>query len=96
MTLCTLGIDLGKTTFHLVGLDEHGTIAAKKRVSRTQLLGFTASLPVCLIGREACCGAHHLGEALAAQGHQIKPIPPQFVRPFVRGNKGVARGGRPH
>lgn len=87
MAICTIGIDLGKTSFHLVGLDEHGAIVLKKRLSRPQVLVLTANLPTCLIGMEACCGAHHLGRALGAQGHQVRLIPPQFVRPFVKGNK---------
>lgn len=87
MAVHTLGIDLGKTVFHLIGLDEQGKIVLKKRLSRTQLLGLTANTPACLIGMEACCGAHHLGTALAAQGHQVRLIPAQFVRPFVKSNK---------
>jgi transposase len=87
MTIRTIGIDLGKTTFHVVGIDEHGKIALKKRFSRAQLLAHTANLPCCLIGMEACCGAHHLGRLLTQQGHQVRLIPPQFVKPFVKSNK---------
>jgi transposase len=87
MTIRTIGIDLGKTVFHLVGLDEHGAVACKKRFSRPQLLAFAANVPACLIGMEACCGAHCLGRALAAQGHQVRLIPAQVVRPFVKSNK---------
>jgi transposase len=87
METCTIGIDLGKTVFHLIGLDVRGNVVAKKRFSRTQLLRFTAKTPPCLIGMEACCGSHHLGTALATQGHRARLIPPQFVRPFVKSNK---------
>jgi transposase len=69
MEVRTVGIDIGKTVFHLVAMDRHGKIVAKQRFSRTQLLAFTANLPTCLIGMEACCGAHYLGRALAGQGH---------------------------
>ena len=85
--LRTVGIDLGKTVFHLVGLDNAGNVVVKKRFSRTQLLSHFANTPVCLIGMEACCGSHHLGAALADQGHQVRLIPAQFVRPFVKSNK---------
>lgn len=87
MKVRTIGIDLGKTVFHLVGLDERGSVVLKKRLSRRQLIVYTANLPSCLIGMEACCGAHHLGASLQAQGHRVRLIPAQFVRPFVKSNK---------
>jgi transposase len=87
MKICTIGIDLGKTVFHLIGLDEQGKVIAKKRCSRSQLLAYTANIPAALIGMEACGGSHHLGAALVAQGHQVRLIPPQFVKPFVKSNK---------
>lgn len=87
MALSTLGIDLGKTTFHVVGLDEGGRPALRRRLSRTQLLQFVANLPPCLIGMEACCGAHHIGRALASHGHDVRLMPPQYVKPFVKTNK---------
>jgi transposase len=87
VTLCTLGIDLGKTTFHVVGLDEGGRPRLRRRLSRTQLLQFTTNLPKCLTGMEACCGAHHIGRALIAQGHDVRLMPPQYVKPFVKTNK---------
>jgi len=87
MKVSTVGIDLGKTSFHVVGLDQPGKVVLKRRPSWSQLLRQFANAPTCLIGMEACCGAHHLGAALAAQGHQVRLIPPQFVRPFVKSNK---------
>jgi len=87
MQIKVMGIDIGKSTFHVVGLDEKGNIVLRKRFSRTQLLLHTANLPACLIGMEACCGAHHLGRALAAQGHQVRLMAGQYVRPFVQNNK---------
>jgi transposase len=87
MEIHTIGIDLGKTTFHVVGLDKRGEVVAKKRFSRNQLLNYTANLSLCLIAMEACCGAHFLGTALVAQGHQVRLIPAQFVKPFVKSNK---------
>jgi transposase len=87
MKIQALGIDLGKTVFHLVGLDEKGQVVIRKRCSRTQLLAFTANLQVQLIGMEACGGAHFLGRALRAQGHEVRLMPAQYVKPYVQTNK---------
>ncbi len=87
MELTTIGIDLGKSVFHLVGLDRHGRVVLRRRLSRSRLVILTANLPRCVVGMEACSGAHHLGRALAGQGHDVRLMPPQYVRPFVKGNK---------
>jgi transposase len=87
MELFTVGIDLGKTTFHLVGMNQHGEVVVRKRFSRTQLLHFTANLKVKLIGMEACGGSHFLGRALREQGHDVRLIPAQYVKPYVQTNK---------
>lgn len=82
-----IGIDLGKTVFHLIAMDQHGTITGKKRLSRPQLLTFLANTPPSLVAMEASCGAHHLGRRLVSQGHEVRLIPAQFVRPFVKSQK---------
>jgi transposase len=87
MELHTIGIDLGKTVFHLVGLNRHGEVVVRKKFSRTQLLRFTANVSVVLIGMEACGGAHFLGRALREQGHEVRLIPAQYVKPYVKTNK---------
>jgi transposase len=87
MELHTIGIDLGKTVFHLVGLNVHGEIVVRKQCSRKQLLNFTANLQVELIGMEACGGAHFLGRALQEQGHEVRLMPAQYVKPYVKTNK---------
>ena len=61
MTVATIGIDIGKSVFHLVGLDRRGKLVLRRRLSRPQLLRLTAQLRPCLVGMEPCCGAHHLG-----------------------------------
>jgi transposase len=76
-----IGIDLGKTTFHLVALDNHSQAVIQKKFSRQQLLSYTANLSSCLIGMEAGVGSHFLGRALRDQGHEVSLIPAQFVRP---------------
>jgi transposase len=87
MHICSVGIDLGKTTFHLVALGEHSKVVIGKKFSRKQLLAYTANLEKSLIGMEACSGAHFLGAALRKQGHAVRLIPAQFVKPFVKTNK---------
>ncbi len=87
MHIASIGIDLGKTTFHLVALDDHGNTILKRKLSRRQLLVFTANLEPVLIGIEACSGAHFLGARLRDQGHDVRLIPAQFVKPFLKSNK---------
>jgi transposase len=80
MQIRSVGIDLGKTTFHLVALGDKGKVLLKKKFTQKQLTHFTAKLQTSLIGMEACSGAHFLGRALRAQGHDVKLIPAQFVK----------------
>jgi transposase len=87
MQIRSVGIDLGKTTFHLVALGDNGKVLLKKKFTQKQLIAFTANLQTCLIGMEACSGSHFLGRALREQGHDVKLIPAQFVKPFVKSNK---------
>jgi transposase len=87
MELHTMGIDLGKTVFHLVGLNRAGEVVVRKKFSRMQLMRFTANVQVALIGMEACGGAHFLGRALREQGHEVRLIPAQYVKPYVKTNK---------
>jgi transposase len=87
MDLFTIGIDLGKTTFQLVGITHRGDVVVRKEFSRIQLLRFTANLKVELIGMEACGGSHFLGRALREQGHEVRLIPAQYVKPYVKTNK---------
>ena len=78
---------MGKTTFHLVALGNRSQLVIRKKFSRTQLLEYTANLTSSLIGMEAGVGPHFLGRALREQGHGVRLIPAQFVRPFVKSNK---------
>lgn len=87
MTIVTLGLDLGKNWVHMVGLDAGGRIVLRRRLRRDRLLVETVNMPPCLIGLEACCGAHHLGRALQEQGHRARLMPPHYVKPFVKSNK---------
>jgi transposase len=78
MTFGTIGIDVGKNWFHLIGLDSRGVIVTRQRFNRAQLLRFMSKLPPCVVGMEASCGSHHLARELSGMG---------FVRPFLKGNK---------
>ena len=86
-TIATIGIDLGKNTFHLVGLDTRGAIVLQLKLSRGQIERRLANVPCCLIGMEACSGAHHVGRRLTELGHDVRLIPAQYVKPFLKGHK---------
>jgi transposase len=97
MEIHTIGIDLGKTVFHLVGLNPHGEVVVRKKCSRNQILRFTSNLRVSLIGMEACGGAHFLGRALREQGHVVRLMPAQYVKPYEQERlhrRGSDRRGR--
>jgi len=87
MAIHTVGIDIAKTVFHLVALDEKGAVLTKKKFSRSQLLVYTANLKADVIGMEACSGAHFLARALVEQGHDVRMMPAEYVRPYVKSNK---------
>jgi|SRR5262245_38795980 len=86
-TVAILGIDIGKNTFHLVGFNKRGAIVLHQKLSRRQLEARLANLPPCLIGMEACVGAHHLSRWLKAFGHDARLMPAKYVRAFLKGNK---------
>ncbi len=87
MQIVSVGIDLGKTTFHLVALGVAGKVLVRKKFTQRQLLTYTANMQTSLIGMEACSGAHFLGRALRKQGHNVRLMAAQFVKPFVKSNK---------
>jgi transposase len=82
-----IGIDLGKHNFHLHGQDKSGHEVFRKKLSRTQMMQLFGNVPSCIVVMEACAGAHFVARQLAAMGHTAKLISPQFVKPFVKGNK---------
>jgi transposase len=85
-----LGIDLAKKSFQLHGVDESGKVVLRKKMTRTQLQAFIVQLPPCLIGIEACGGAHYWKRFFERHGHQAKMMAPQFVKPYVKSNKNDA------
>jgi transposase len=82
-----IGIDLGKNSCSLVGLDATGRVVLRRRVRRDGLVALLARLPGCTVAMEACCGAHHLGRLLAAQGREVRLMSPEYVRPYVKAQK---------
>lgn len=87
MHIMILGIDLGKNSCSLVGLDESGMVVVRKRLRRDGVIGFAAKLPPCIVAMEACCGAHHMGRSLAALVHEVRLMSPEYVRPYVKAQK---------
>ncbi|MQT46184.1 IS110 family transposase [Pseudomonas helleri] len=85
--LAMVGVDLGKHSFHLHGQDKAGREVFRKKLSRQQIIRFFSNLPACTVAMEACAGAHFVARELMVMGHEAKLISPQFVRPYVKGNK---------
>lgn len=90
MTIMTIGLDLAKSVFQAHGVDEDGATVLVKRLHRKQMLPFFTKLPPCLIGVEACGTAHHWARTLAAMGHEVRLIPPSYVKAFVKRGKSDA------
>jgi transposase len=86
-SVATIGVDIGKNTFHLVGLDKRGAIVLRIKVSRSQLERRLANVPRCLVGLEAGCGSHHIARQIRALGHDVRLIPAQYVKAFLKGHK---------
>jgi len=87
IAVATIGIDIGKNTFHVIGLDKKGAIVLRQKLSRSQVDARLANMAPCLIGMEACVGAHHLGRRLKALGHDARLMPARYVRPYSKGQK---------
>jgi transposase len=87
MSVATIGIDLGKTSCSLAGLDGTGAVVLRRRLTREKLVAFLAGQPACVVAMEACCGAHHLGRLFVAQGHEVRLMSPEYVQPYVKAQK---------
>src|SRR5947209_6964570 len=85
--IAVIGIDIGKNSFHVVGHDARGAIVLRQKWSRGQVETRLANIPPCLIGMEACVGAHHLSRKLASLGHDARLMPAKYVRPYSKGQK---------
>ena len=85
--IAVVGVDIGKNSFHVVDLDRCGAVVLRQRWSRSQVAARFANMPPCLIGMEACVGAHHLSRRLRALGHEARLMPAKYVRPYSKGQK---------
>jgi hypothetical protein len=85
--IAVIGIDIGKNSFHVVGLDARGTIVLRQKGSRGQVEVRFSNLPPCVIGMEACVDAHHLSRRLKALGHDARLMPAKYVRPYSKGKR---------
>src|SRR4029079_776961 len=88
--ITTIGLDLAKNVFQVHGVDETGQVVVRKQLRRGQILGFFGRLSRCLIGMEACATAHHWARELAGLGHEVRLMPPQYVKAYVKRNKNDA------
>src|SRR6202795_1874979 len=86
-TIRTIGIDTGKNTLHLIGLDEKGTIVLREKVARGRIGARLVNVPQCLIGIEAGMATHYVARELTALGHDVKQVPPAYSKPFRQGHK---------
>ena len=87
MDIAVLGVDLGKNVCSVVGLDPSGAVVMRRKVRRERLIALAEKLPPCVVGMEACCGAHHVGRVFAAHGHDVRLMSPEYVRPYVKAQK---------
>src|SRR5262249_4491607 len=85
--IAVVGIDIGKNSFHILALYDRGLIVLRQKWSRSQMEARFANMPPCLIGMEACVGAHHLSRKLKAFGHDARLMPAKYVRPYSKGQK---------
>src|SRR5580692_7899592 len=90
MTMTTIGLDLAKYVFQVHGIDAEGDVIEKRRLRRGQVLTYFASIPPCLVGMEACATAHFWGRELSKLGHEVRLMPPQYVKPYVKRGKNDA------
>ena len=85
--IAVLGIDLGKNSCSLAGLDSRGAVVLRRRMTRESLIAFISKLPACVVAMEACCGGHFLGRTFQAQGHEVRLMSPEYVQPYVKAQK---------
>ncbi len=90
MSVRTVGLDLAKQVFQVHGVDDAGRPILKKRLRREEVRGFFAGLASCLIGMEACASSHYWARELAAVGHEVRLMPPSYVKPYVKRQKNDA------
>ena len=88
--ITTIGLDLAKHVFQVHGIDAEGATVLRKQLRRGQVLAFFSRIPPCLVGLEACATAHYWGRELAALGHEVRLMPAQYVKAYIKRNKNDA------
>jgi transposase len=88
--IATIGLDIAKSVFQVHGVDEAGEVAVRRKLTRGRVLGFFEKLPRCLVGIEACSSSHHWAREIIARGHDVRLLPAQYVRPYVKRSKNDA------
>src|SRR5438477_10414390 len=86
----TIGLDIAKSVFQVHGVDESGAVVVRRRLTRAKMLSFFAQLPSCLVGVEACATAHHWGRELTRLGHDVRLMPPSYVKAYLKSQKNDA------
>src|SRR5438046_446872 len=87
MQINTIGLDLAKRVFQVHGVDAAGRVIVRRKLQRAEVVSSFAALPPCLVGMEACATAHHWARLIGGSGHQVRLIPPSYVKPYVRRSK---------
>src|SRR5215210_2617017 len=90
MQVTTVGLDLAKHVFQVHGIDQAGQVLIRRQLRRGELIGFFRRLPPCLVGMEACSTAHHWARELSALGHEVRLMPPTYVKSYVKRSKNDA------
>ena len=90
MNIATIGLDLAKHWFQIHGVDKHGQTVVRRKLRRSEVMAYFGSLEPCLVGMEACATAHHWARELAALGHEVRLMPPGYVKAYVKRNKNDA------
>jgi transposase len=90
MEITTIGLDLGKSVFQLHAVDANGTVVWRKKLRRSALLDELAEVPPCMVGMEACATAHYWAREISALGHQVRLMPPAYVKAYLRRQKNDA------
>lgn len=88
--IITIGLDIAKNVFQVHGIDENGQVAVRRQLKRRRVLAFFAKLPSCLVGMEACATSHHWAREIEKLGHEVRMMPPRYVKPYVKRNKNDA------
>jgi transposase len=87
MHIAVIGVDLGKNSCSVAGIDDSGSIVLRRRMRREGVIKLAGNLPRCVVAMEACCGAHHLGRVLQGLGHEVRLMSPEYVQPYVKAQK---------